>query len=156
MPEDPRWPRGKIKRPREGILVGREVKESARDPRWPRGKRKRPGKGDPRWPRGKIKRPGEMLVGREIKESAYIRSLKVQFFTGCARQHFIFTAALLKRPMISSLWMIRWCWKMRETKRGSNVTGLGPDCVPGSWPELTLAALQFRQEPPFPVNKKKI
>ena len=33
------------------------------------------------------------------------------------------------------------------------VTGLGPDCVPGSWPELTLAALQFRQEPPFPVNK---
>ena len=33
------------------------------------------------------------------------------------------------------------------------VTGLGPDCVPGSWPELTLAALQFRQEPPFPINK---
>ena len=25
---------------------------------------------NPRWPRGKIKRPGEMLVGREIKESA--------------------------------------------------------------------------------------
>ena len=57
-----------------------------------------------------------------------------------------------KRYFINS-WMIRWCWKMRETKRGGNVTGLGPDCVPGSWPELTLAALQFRQEPPFPVNK---
>ena len=75
-----------------GILVGREVKECVK---WV-----------PRWPRGKIKRPGEILVGREIKESAYMRSLKVQFFTGCARQHFIFTAALLKRPMISSLWMI--------------------------------------------------
>ena len=37
--------------------------------------------------------------------------------------------------------------------RRDGVTGLGPDCVLGSWPELTLAALQFRQEPPFPVNK---
>ena len=58
----------------------------------------------------------------------------------------------IKRYFINS-WMIRWCWKMREIKRGGNVTGLGPDCVPGSWPELTLAALQFRQEPPFPINK---
>ena len=57
-----------------------------------------------------------------------------------------------KRYFINS-WMIKWCWKIRETKRGGNVTGLGPDCVPSSWPELTLAALQFRQEPLFPVNK---
>ena len=49
----------------------------------------------------------------------------------------------IKRYFINS-WMIRWCWKMRETKRGGNVMGLGPDCVPGSWPEFTLAALQFR------------
>ena len=49
----------------------------------------------------------------------------------------------IKRYFINS-WMIRWCWKMREIKRGGNVMGFGPDCVPGSWPELTLAALQFR------------
>ena len=42
--EDPRWPRGKIKRPREGFLVGREVKESALEKKF--------------------------LVGRELKESA--------------------------------------------------------------------------------------
>ena len=30
-----------------------------RDPRWPRGKRKRPGEEVPRWPRGKRKRPRE-------------------------------------------------------------------------------------------------
>ena len=39
-----------------GILVGREVKECVK---WVS-----------RWPRGKIKRLREMLVGREIKESA--------------------------------------------------------------------------------------
>ena len=32
------------------------------------------------------------------------------------------------------------------------VTGLGPDYVPGSWPEPALVALQFRQEPPFPCK----
>ena len=36
---------------------------------------------------------------------------------------------------------------------GSIVTGLGLDYVLGSWPEFTLAALQFRQELLFPVNK---
>ena len=53
-----------------GILVGREVKECVK---W-----------NPRWPRGKIKRLGEMLVGREIKESA-IRKKK-PFFSplGCS------------------------------------------------------------------------
>ena len=40
------------------------------------------------------------------------------------------------------------------SKQGGNVTGLGPDYVPGSWLERTLLALQFRQEPrdTFPVN----
>ena len=60
------------------ILINREVKEYIKwDPYWPRDKKKRPGKGDPYWPRGKIKRPGKILVGREIKKSAYIKSLKV-------------------------------------------------------------------------------
>ena len=35
------------------------------------------------------------------------------------------------------------------SERGGNVTGLGQDYVPGSWPEFTLLALQFKQEPPF-------
>ena len=55
-----------------------------------------------------------------------------------------------KRYFINS-WMIRWCWKMRETKRGGNVTGLGPDCVPGSWPELRPCS--SGKNPFFPVNK---
>ena len=38
---------------------------------------------------------------------------------------------------------------MREMRRGGNVIGLGPDYILNSWPELTLAALQFKQEPPF-------
>ena len=34
--------------------------------------------------------------------------------------------------------------------QSSFVTGLGPDyTIPGFWPELTLLALWFRQEPPF-------
>ena len=48
---------------REKILVGREVKESARDTRWPRVKRKRHWK--------------EILVGREVKESALERKILV-------------------------------------------------------------------------------
>ena len=51
-----------------GILVGHDVKESARERR------------DPRWPRGKINRPGEMLVGREIKESAIGKKKKSHSF----------------------------------------------------------------------------
>ena len=72
-----------------GILISREVKECVK---W-----------NPRWPRGKIKRPGEMLVGREIKESAIEKKkekpfvsllgrqphprFKVQLFTSYARRH---------------------------------------------------------------------
>ena len=38
----------------------------------------------------------------------------------------------------------------RRRKKEKSVTGLGPDyIIPGPWPELTLLALWFRQEPPL-------
>ena len=100
------------------FLVGREVKESARKEKILVGrevKKKKCVKWDPCWPRGKINRPGEMLVGREIKESAIEK--KKPFFSLLGRQpyprfnyllvtHFIFTAALLKMLIISSLWIV--------------------------------------------------
>ena len=67
--EDPRWPRGKRKRPGYSLAASQKKAPLERDPRWPRGKRKRPGERVPRWPRGKKKAPG-ILVGRELKESA--------------------------------------------------------------------------------------
>ena len=57
--EDPRWPRGKRKRPGYSLAASQKKAPLERDPRWPRGKRKRPGEEVPRWPRGKIKRPGK-------------------------------------------------------------------------------------------------
>ena len=60
-----------------GILVGREVKECVKwDPRWPRGKIKRPGKGDPRWPRGKKKRPERNARWSRIKKKRYKKKKK--------------------------------------------------------------------------------